>query len=243
MNIIVTTSTGSSTLKVYYSKSEFKSYRLVKGENEIEVDADSIYNVVAINPTGIASIDFNGLNVEYGYALFKNWTKVKTIEGLATEGMTTMKSMFSGCSNLEDIDFTLFDTSKVQSMKYMFYGCSSLKDISLPFDTNNVYDMSYMFYSCRSAENIDLFAFMTHKLCLANAMFGKCPKLETVAISGDFDTYMLNKTDKMFAGDDSLKTIYCNGTESNNYWRFQKVLAADGYGFEYDSDEDALIRV
>ena len=42
-----------------------------------------------------------------------------------------MGSMFSGCSNLIELDLSLFDTSSVSDMHDMFNGCSQLKLIDL----------------------------------------------------------------------------------------------------------------
>ena len=47
--------------------------------------------------------------------------------------------MFNGCSSLESIDLSSFNTSNVTDMRWMFDECSSLKSIDLSsFNTNNV---------------------------------------------------------------------------------------------------------
>lgn len=43
-----------------------------------------------------------------------------------TSGVTSMRSMFSGCKSLTSLDLSKFDTSRVTDMGYMFYGCNSL---------------------------------------------------------------------------------------------------------------------
>ena len=42
-----------------------------------------------------------------------------------------MTEMFSGCGNLIEIDFSLFDKTLVIDMHNMFYGCKNLKLIGL----------------------------------------------------------------------------------------------------------------
>ena len=38
-----------------------------------------------------------------------------------------MSGMFYGCSSLQSIDLSSFNTTNVEDMGCMFYGCSSLK--------------------------------------------------------------------------------------------------------------------
>ena len=57
-----------------------------------------------------------------------------------------MKSMFYGCSSLETIDLSNFNTFNVTDMNYMFYGCNSVKSIDLShFDMANCYSYEDMF--------------------------------------------------------------------------------------------------
>ena len=60
-----------------------------------------------------------------------------------------MFGMFSGCSNLTNLDVSGFKTDNVTSMSYMFYGCSSLPSLDVSgFNTQNVTDMDVMFAGC-----------------------------------------------------------------------------------------------
>ena len=60
-----------------------------------------------------------------------------------------MRYMFNGCSSLEELNLSYFNTDNVINMGWMFYGCSSLKELNLPnFKTNNVTNMEYMFSGC-----------------------------------------------------------------------------------------------
>ena len=60
-----------------------------------------------------------------------------------------MKSMLCGCSSLESIDLSSFNTSNVNNMSYMFCGCSSLKSLDLSsFSTTSVKDIECMFKRC-----------------------------------------------------------------------------------------------
>ena len=61
--------------------------------------------------------------------------------------------MFRGCSSLESLDLSSFDTTNLIDATAMFFRCSSLKllDLSL-FDTTNLKFKNYMFNLCNSIE-------------------------------------------------------------------------------------------
>ena len=57
--------------------------------------------------------------------------------------------MFSGCSSLEELNLSNFNTNNVTNMVDMFCGCSSLKELNLTkFNNNNVINIRSMFYGC-----------------------------------------------------------------------------------------------
>ena len=66
-----------------------------------------------------------------------------------------MYMMFNGCSALESLDLTNFNTAKVTYMNNMFYGCSALTTIyaSDKFDTDNVKYGLDMFTGCKSLKD------------------------------------------------------------------------------------------
>ena len=64
-----------------------------------------------------------------------------------------MGEMFSGCSSLQSINLSSFNTTNVKYMGFMFSGCSSLQSIDLSsFNTTNVENMRWMFSYCYSLE-------------------------------------------------------------------------------------------
>ena len=48
-----------------------------------------------------------------------------------------MKAMFQECSELEYLDLSIFNTSKVTNMSYMFNKCNNLKYLNLMNFTSN----------------------------------------------------------------------------------------------------------
>jgi surface protein len=98
------------------------------------------------------------------------------IEKLKTDHVTDMSGMFFGCSRLENLDLSGFNTGKVTDMSYMFFECSRLENLDLSgFNTGNVTDMSYMFNGCSSLENLDLSGFNIRNVTFMMWMFSRCP--------------------------------------------------------------------
>ncbi|MGN0052076.1 MAG: BspA family leucine-rich repeat surface protein [Prevotella sp.] len=77
------------------------------------------------------------------YSWFSSFKELQEIEGLQnlnTEDVTTMHSMFNGCSKLTSLDLSSFNTANVTTMSFMFYNCYSLNTIyvSDKFTTNKL---------------------------------------------------------------------------------------------------------
>ena len=73
--------------------------------------------------------------------------------------LTSTHSMFLGCSSLQSINSSSFNTTNVEDMSYMFSYCSSLQSINLSsFNTTNVKNMFGMFNGCSSLkkENVKI---------------------------------------------------------------------------------------
>ena len=97
--------------------------------------------------------------------------------------INNMSGMFLFCSSLEKINFTSFNTEKVKDMSDMFHGCSSLKYLDLfNFKTKNVTDMSNMFYGCISLKYLDLSNFSNENVTNMSNMFNNCISLEELVL-------------------------------------------------------------
>ena len=82
---------------------------------------------------------------------FENLKQIKGIENLNTENVTSMKRMFSNCSNLAELDVTNFNTANVTDMSYMFSNCRYLTTIyvSDEFVITNITHKNYnLFFGC-----------------------------------------------------------------------------------------------
>ncbi|MBR4159532.1 MAG: BspA family leucine-rich repeat surface protein [Spirochaetia bacterium] len=127
-----------------------------------------------------------------------------------------MQGLFRGCVKLRGndinvLDLSSFDTSRVNDMSYMFCGCKALTQIDLSsFVTTNVTDMSYMFSSvdsgtADSASNkmnltsLDVSGFRTPKVTNMTHMFYMCSNngLTTLDVS-NFNTQNVTDMSYMF---------------------------------------------
>ena len=115
--------------------------------------------------------------------------------------------MFRNCFNIEDIDLSPMDTSKVVKFGHMFEDLRKLKKIDLSnFDTSNAVDMSYMFTDCESLTELDLSSFNTEKVKDMTAMFAGAKSLEKLNVTS-FDTSNVTDIQVMFSETISLKTL------------------------------------
>lgn len=65
---------------------------------------------------------------------FYNMKSLTTITGLSrwdTSKITTMNSMFKGCTGLKSLDFSSFNTKNVTDFSSMMYGCTGLSKITV----------------------------------------------------------------------------------------------------------------
>lgn len=153
----------------------------------------------------------------YWFCGMKSLTSIEGMEYLDTSGVKYMNSMFSGCSNLEHIDVSRFNTENVECMTSMFWGCSKLKCLDVSgFKTRLVgtggYSgcMSFMFAGCSSLEYIDVSGFVTGNVKYMMEMFKGCSSLEHIDVSG-FVTASVKNMASMFEGCSSLKSINISG--------------------------------
>ena len=145
-----------------------------------------------------------------------------------TEKVTNMGRMFSGCSSLNNLDISNFNTTEVTNMAYMFHNCSSLTDLDLQnfntekvtnmnsmfrecssltklnfgenFDTKKVTDMMCMFWRCSSLTDLDLQNFNTEKVTNMNSMFRECSSLTELNFGDNFDTKNVTNMGSIFDG-------------------------------------------
>ena len=171
------------------------------------------------------------------YAWFKNFYKLKQIEGienLNTENVTSMAKMFSTCDGLTSLDVTHFNTANVTSMSSMFALCKGLTSLDVTnFNTANVTNMDYMFSSCQALTTI----YVSEEFVITNItdkdnyMFYGCTKLKGAIDFGE------GKTNHNFANYKTgyfTKLVGKNGDEKIG--ATGETLATDNLVLDDDKD-------
>ena len=117
------------------------------------------------------------------------------------------KCMFSGCSDITEIDVSNFDSSEVINMASMFRGCPKLSFINFSnFNTSKVSEMGSMFRESKELSSLDLSSFDTSNVISMGAMFHQCIKLTSLNLSS-FNMEKVTNMDSMFSGCTNLKYI------------------------------------
>lgn len=94
--------------------------------------------------------------------------------------------MFSGMTNLKELDLSNFDTSEVTSFYQMFMGASSIKRLDLSgFKTSKISVMADMFKDMSSLEELDLSNFDMSRVEHVGTMFAEDVKLKTIYATSD----------------------------------------------------------
>ena len=188
--------------------------------------ASSTYMTTTITPKNLTSIKF-APTVPSGY------TKIGTLStGLPVYQGTTVTEiafvygkiyapvsssyLFSSLTNLLNIDFSAFDTSKVTNMGHMFDNCPALTSLNVSnFDTYEVTSMSYMFDHCSALTSLDLRNFDTSKVTIMSSMFGSCSALTSLDVSG-FNTSKVTNMFEMFDNCSSLTSLNLSNFNTSN---------------------------
>lgn len=105
------------------------------------------------------------------------------LSGLDTSKVTNMSGMFGSCPFLTDVNLSNINTSNVRTMYYMFGDCAKLKNVNLSsFNTSNVISMVDMFYNCNNLISMDISHFDTSNMRNMSGAFYGCNKLTSVSL-------------------------------------------------------------
>lgn len=100
--------------------------------------------------------------------------------------------MFTQCYELEEVNLSSFDTSKVTDMEQMFRFSRKIKYLNLSnFNTEKVTNMNEMFDNMHNLIELDISNFNTKNVKNMNRMFAKYmgtgDMLEKIYVNNDFD--------------------------------------------------------
>lgn len=124
------------------------------------------YGQKKIASLDLSNIDFTqAANMNGVFLECSTLTSITWPNDMTTPSLTNLSQTFSGCSSMETIDLSGFDTSDVTSMRLMFYNCTSLTSVdlsdcdgsSLDENTSTTTEpLTYIFAGCTSLERIVL---------------------------------------------------------------------------------------
>ena len=174
-----------------------------------------------INILSIDLSNFDLSNVKSMRYMFNKCYKLKKIIGINnvnTNNINDMSGMFQLCENLEYLDLSNFDTSKVTNMRFMFNECNKLKEIKglNKLNTSNVCDMNLMFQLCISLEYLDLSNFDTSKTKSMSWIFNKCYNLKEIKGINNFNTSKVTEMSEMFNECNYLESLDLSNFDISN---------------------------
>ena len=157
----------------------------IKLNNESILYEDKGQNYLEINLTQ------NGLN---------------TIEIIWNYTLSNLENIFEHCIEIESIDFTNFDFSKVTNAKYLMGNCRNLKYVNCGNGNfRKVEDMKGLFYECSSLVKVDNF-FITLNVTTIDDMFYNCNSLQSIDLSNLYMPFLIGLV-RGFFNCTSLETI------------------------------------
>ena len=129
---------------------------------------------------------------------------------------TDSGSLFVLASQIESIDLSGLDTSKVENMSGMFDSCRALTAIDLSgLDLSRVTDMGSVFTDCSSLGSLDFSNHDLSQLTSISKAFSDCSSLTSVDFSGA-DLSQLTSMSAAFTDCSSLVTIDLSGCNLSN---------------------------
>ena len=144
--------------------------------------------------SSLAHLDLSGWNTSKVTSMdsmffgCSSLASVGDLSGWDTSSVASMGSMFQGCSSLAALDASGWDTSRVADMSRMFSGCSSLTSLDASnWDTSCVTDMASMFSGCSRLASLDLSSWDASNVGGMEGMFYACLRLEQIAVGNGFD--------------------------------------------------------
>ena len=203
-------------------------------------DADTVYanedsdhmffslgNVERIDMTGINTSRVK--NMSWMFHSGKNLYKHIELGSFDTSNAEDMSYMFgtSGMTtteNIDPIDFSRFNTSKVKNMEGMF-SYSFLPSLNIRnFDTSNVENMGQMFDTLMNVRNLDLSGWNVKKVNNIQGIFTRLNKIQSLNLSG---WQMDSVTDmrSMFTDFSNLTSLNLTGFTTKNVTNMEYMFA------------------
>lgn len=147
---------------------------------------------------------------------------------VSVKNATSFAGILSDCENLQSVDFTGSDTSKVVNFDCMLY-CTAVSDIKSNqlktidismLDTSSAVTMVQMFSGCQNVTQINLSGINTSNVTDMNNMFYNCSKLTTIKGIHKLNTANVTNMSFLFAYCERLKTLKIGNWDTSNVTDF-----------------------
>lgn len=159
---------------------------------------------VSLKNVDLRNLDFDGADSIYLFEYMKNLEEVN-MSGLDLSKVTDFSRMFYGCTSLKKVDMSNVDARNVQDMSKMFMQ-SGLKEINMEsLRADSLETMSQMFWST-NIRNIDLTKVKASNVQDMSEMFINCFVLADISIGGSFKTEKLKYSKKLFGTSNNALT-------------------------------------
>ena len=169
--------------------------------------------IMKVSPKESGTTIYANENSNYMFISASNLKQI-VFDNFDTSKTVNTTMMFGQCTNLTALDISGFDTSNVTSMGQMFYGCSKLTTLDLSgFNTSKITDMSALFYGCSNLSTLDLSDFDTANVTRYSDIFGNCSSLSLIKV-----------------GDKWLKSIPFPNSKSSTWYAL-----SSGAGYSYNA--------
>ncbi|WEV64059.1 BspA family leucine-rich repeat surface protein [Bifidobacterium sp. ESL0732] len=180
------------------------------------VDSNGNPQVIA-GPTALNDIRLGNWHMGTDLiGMFRGCSKITKVVGMPHWDMSKAKlldSMFYGCSKLESVNVSDWNTDSATSMSGMFEKDSALT--SLPgtqnWTTSSVTNMGGMFGGDTVLTDLNVTGWVMTSLTNTSWMFNSCPALTVITGIGGWHTPALTTTYSMFDGDTALTHLDLSG--------------------------------
>ena len=182
------------------------------GAISAENNGSYIYDNVSLIFASGAGIVLGGDECSYVFAQCPTISYVD-LSGIITKNITTIATMFKGCSNLETVIFgDNFNTYKATNMGDLFRYDTKLVHVDFGnLNTSTMENMAGVFSGCTSLTEIDISSFVSSHITSVREMFYECSSLKTIYASSNFTIPSNVTSTDMFTHCDSL--VGENGTK------------------------------
>ena len=161
--------------------------------------------IQTINMTGVVTPTTT--NISY---MFRDCSSLENIIGLNTfntSNITTLTSLFNGCSSLESLDLSSFNVSNVTNISGMLYGCTALQSFSMRnWDISKLTSLERLYQDLTSLQTVDMGGVDLSSIRSLAFLFNGCTSLRELDVTG-WNTSSVSNMSYMFSGCTALEDI------------------------------------